>query len=86
LWAARARREKAEADLAELKLAEQQGQLVRATYVRSSLAKRSAGLRESLLQIPARLAPVLAVETDAARVHDVLQAELHQALAQFVEA
>jgi hypothetical protein len=84
-WASKARREKAEADLAELKLAEQRSELVRAADVRAAQARRLAALRESLLQLPARLAPVLAAEADAARCHDTLQAELHALLEQMTE-
>lgn len=80
-WASRARREEAEAATAELKLAELQGLLVRADTIRAAHAKRLAGLRESLLQIPARLAAVLAAETDQAKCHDALQRELHAVLA-----
>lgn len=85
-WSSRARREKAEADLAELKLAEQRGELVRADAVRSAVSKRAAGLREALLQIPSRLAAVVAAETSQARCHELLEAELHQVLAQLVES
>jgi phage terminase Nu1 subunit (DNA packaging protein) len=81
-WNHRARREAAEAELAELKLAEQRGELVRAADVRAAHSKRAAGLREALLQIPARLAAVLAAESSQARVHDVLQRELHEVLSQ----
>lgn len=82
----RARRECAEADLAELKLAEQRGELIRTEAIRSALAGLLSSTRDSILQLPARLAPVLAVESDPARVHDLLQAELHQALAQLTAA
>lgn len=84
-WASRARREQAEAELAELKLAEQRGELVRAADVRTAYAKLAAGLRESLLQVPARLAAVLAAETEQAKCHDTLQSELHNVLAQLTE-
>ncbi len=84
-WASKARREAAEADLAELKLAEQRGDLVRAADVRAAHAKRLAGLRESLLQIPARLAAVLAAETSQSVCHDKLQAEIHGVLALVAE-
>jgi len=80
-WASRARREKAEAQTAELKLAELQGLLVRADTIRAAHAKRLAGLREALLQIPARLSAVLAAESDQAKCHDALQRELHGVLA-----
>lgn len=84
-WQSKARRERAEADLAELKLAEQRGELVRADAVRAAQARRLAALRESLLQLPPRLAPVLAAQADAARCHDLLQLELHQVLESMVE-
>lgn len=85
-WVSRAKRERAEAELAELKLAEQRRQLIRTDAVRTALAGVISSTRDSLLQIPARLAPVLAVETDAAKVHDLVQAEIHQALAQITAA
>lgn len=80
-WKSRARREAAEAEIAELKLAEQQGELIRAAAIRSAHAKRLAGLREALLQIPNRLAAVLAAEADQAKCHDAIQAEIHGVLA-----
>ena len=36
--------------------------------------------REALLQIPSRLAPLLAADTDPASVQNLLHAEIHQAL------
>lgn len=84
-FAARARRETAEAELAELKLQEQLGQLVRGDKVRAETARLAASLREAFLQMPARLSPVLAAESDAARVHDLLQAEVRQVLAQLAD-
>lgn len=84
-WRSRARREKAEAQLAELKLLEAHGQLVRADDVRAGLARRAAAFRESLLQIPSRLSAQLAAETSEARVHQLLEAELRTAVAHLVE-
>lgn len=77
---ARARREAADAAMSELRLAEQRGELVRADAVRQSLASMLTGLRESLLQIPARLSAVLAAETSQARVHELIETEIHTAL------
>lgn len=85
-FAARARRESAEAELSELKLQEMLGQLVRADAVRAEAARLAAALRESLLQLPARLTPVLAAETDPAKLHDLLDTELRQVLAQLTAA
>ena len=75
-----------EAAMAELKLQELQGLLVRASDVRMQYARRLAALREAVLQVPARLAPVLAAEVDIARCHDTIQVELHGVLAVVSEA
>lgn len=80
-WKSRARRERAEAELAELKLSELQGHLVRADDWAAALARRAAAFREGLLQIPARLSAQLAAETDQARVHTLLEDELRQVMA-----
>ena len=76
----RSRREAAEAGIAEIKLAEQQGVLIRVDAVKAALAAAFTSTRDNLLQIPARLSAVLAAETNAADVHELLQAELHRAL------
>ena len=63
-------------------VAEQRGELVRAVDVQSALSNKAAALREGFLQLPARLAPIMAAESDQARCHDILQAELRQVLEQ----
>lgn len=73
-------REAAEAQMARLKLAEMQGDVIRVAAVKSQLATVFATVRDALLQIPARMAPVLAAEADPVSVHNVLHAEIHQAL------
>ncbi|MGH6625157.1 MAG: hypothetical protein ACRECD_01195 [Burkholderiaceae bacterium] len=73
-------REAAEAQIARLKLAEMQGELIRVAAVKSTLATVFATTRDALLQIPARLAPLLAADTDPASVQNTLHAEIHQAL------
>jgi hypothetical protein len=77
----RARREKYEADLAEIKLREQRGDLVRKVEVRAEMAARIGQLRERLLQLPARLAHALSPE---ARV--LLESELRDVLSQASDA
>ena len=84
-WTSRARREAAEAETAELKLAELRKGLVRQVDVRACYAKRAAGLREALLQIPSRLSAVLAAESDQARCSDMLEQELHLVLRGLVD-
>jgi hypothetical protein len=79
-------REAAEARIAQLKLAELQGQLVRADEWAAALARRAAAFREGLLQIPARLSAQLAAETDETRIHALLDAELRQVMLQLTDA
>lgn len=78
---ARRRRETAEANLAEMKQAEMEGKLILADAVRSAWAAKVTGARDALLQIPSRVAPVLAACTDLVEVTALLEAELRQALA-----
>lgn len=80
--AARTRREIAEANLAELKEAEQQGKVIQVDAVRAAWARRLAGTRDAILQIPVRVAPILAAETSIEQVSILLEAELRQALAE----
>ena len=77
---ARTRLRIAEADLLELKLAEERGEVIRVDAVKSALSVAMATAREALLQIPSRLAPLLAADTDPASVQNLLYGEIHQAL------
>ncbi|MEN9887944.1 MAG: hypothetical protein RL758_2522 [Pseudomonadota bacterium] len=79
---ARTRREIAEANLAEMREAELEGKLIRVDAIRAAWAKRISGTRDALMQLPHRLAPILAAETDMERVSRVLDDELRQALAE----
>jgi len=78
--AARTRREIAEANLAEMREAEERGDLIRVSAVKSTLAAVFSTTRDALLQIPARLAPLVAADPDPASVQNTLHAEIHQAL------
>jgi phage terminase Nu1 subunit (DNA packaging protein) len=75
-------REAAEAQIARLKLAEMQGDVIQVSAVRATWSARIASARDALLQIPSRLAPVLAAETDLAAVTLLLEDEIRQALAE----
>ena len=57
------------------------GEVIRVDAVRSAWAAKIAGARDALLQIPSRLAPQLAAESDLVAVTGLLEAELRQALA-----
>lgn len=78
--AARTRREIAEADLAEMRAAEERGELIRVAAVKSALARVFTTTRDALLQIPARLAPQLAADSDPTSVQNLLHTEIHQTL------
>lgn len=77
----RASREEAVARREWLRLLEDEGQLVRVDQVRASLAARLAPVREALMQLPARLAPLIAAETEAVRIQNMLEASIHEILA-----
>jgi hypothetical protein len=74
------------AKLVELQYREAVGELVKVSDVRAETARLAAALRESILQLPARLTPVLAAESDPAKLHDLLERELHQVLAQLTHS
>ena len=78
--AARTRLRISEANLSEMKEAEERGVLIRIDAVKAALSVAMATAREALLQIPSRLAPLLAADTDPASVQNLLHGEIHQAL------
>lgn len=80
---ARARRERAEAALAEMRLAEASGRLVDAQAVRAAYGARVAAVRDGLLQMPARLAAELAREGDESSVRRMLEDAVRRVLTQF---
>ena len=65
---------------AQLEYEERSGKLIRVDAVKAALAAAFTSTRDNLLQIPSRLSAILAAETDAAKVHELLQAELYRAL------
>ena len=78
--AARTRRETAEASIAQLKLQEQSGELIRLDAVRYAWALRLTAVRDALLQIPARIAPVVAAESSIERCAIIIDTELRRVL------
>jgi phage terminase Nu1 subunit (DNA packaging protein) len=73
---ARARREQAEAELAELKLAEQRGELARVSEMRSEYSRRIAAARQALLQMPSRVAPLIAADPSPLGIDNALRREI----------
>ena len=77
----RALREAAEATMAQLRLSELKGEVIRVDAVRAAWARRLSTTRDAILQIPIRVAPLLAAETSIEQVSILLETELRQALA-----
>lgn len=78
--ASRARREAAEAELSELRLATERGTLIQIAAIETVWAGAMAAARERLLQLPARMGQLLAAESDAFKIEQLLDAEVHEAL------
>ena len=72
--------ESAMAKMNHLKLREMQGELIRVDAVRTAVASAMSMARESLMQIPTRLAAILAGESDASAIHRMLESEIITAL------
>lgn len=78
--AARTREKISEANMAEMNEAKMRREMINLDVVVRQLSTDYATTRDAVLQIPARIAPLLAGETDAAAIQTMLDAELHQAL------
>lgn len=83
---AKTAREVYEAKNSQLEYEERTSKLIRVDAVKTELSIAMATAREALLQIPSRLAPLLAAETDPAAVQTALHGEIHRALAQLAGA
>ena len=76
----RNRTEAATAGRAELALAREMGEAISVAAVEATLANDYSATRDAMLQIPARISPLLAVETDPAAIQTQLYEEIHKAL------
>jgi hypothetical protein len=79
-WASRSRREAAEAELAEIALAEKNNEVIQVKAVDAAWAQAMAAVREHLTQISARVGSTIAAETDPIKVEQMLADEHHNAL------
>lgn len=80
--ASRAAREAYLARLAKLEFEQKSAKLVDADEVRAQIFALGRRMRDTLLGIPDRLAPVLAGQADPAEIHRILSAELVASLAE----
>lgn len=75
---ARTRRERYQAELARLEFEEKAGVLVRAEDVKAEAFKRARVARDTLLNFPDRLAPMLTGRTEIHDVRKILLEEIHR--------
>jgi phage terminase Nu1 subunit (DNA packaging protein) len=78
-WQHKARREKAEAELAELKALQAAGALVSAAGVKRERAETARKVRNAMLAIPDRIAPVVD-PANPARAHKLMTDEIQKGL------
>ena len=77
---ARTRQKIAEADIKEMDAARMRGQQIRVDAIERVLVPAISTLRQGMLALSARMAPVLAAENDAFVIKTTLDAEVHAAL------
>jgi hypothetical protein len=80
---ARAARELYQYRLAKLEYQERIGKLVSKEEMEIAAFNQYRQFRDRMLNIPDRLAAILAAQTDAKKCHEVLVAEIHRALDDF---
>ena len=76
----RAIREAFAAKLSELEFKQRSAKLVDKAELKLKLTKLHMGVRDALRTIPDRVAPIVAAETDQAKIHALLLKEIGQAL------
>jgi hypothetical protein len=82
---ARALREVYEVQKKQLDLEVRRGLLVNREEVEREAFKLFRVLRDACFNLPPRLAPQLAAETDSNTIHEVLESELHRIFSDFAE-
>ena len=82
----RARREHYQAELAKLDVDHRRSELVAADAVKKEAFNVAKTVREALINIPDRVANLLAAESDASAIHMALTQEITQALERLVNA
>ncbi len=72
------------AKLLEIKARVESGKYVDADEMKTAAFNRARVVRDGLLNIPDRLASILATESDATRVHEILTAEIRTVLEELI--
>lgn len=74
------RKEHYKAELARLEYEQVSGKLVEKEQVETEAFRIGQQVRDAILNVPSRLAGIVAAESDQRKVHDLIEAELRQAL------
>jgi phage terminase Nu1 subunit (DNA packaging protein) len=77
---ARRRNELAKAQLAELDLAEKEGELIQVSTVENEAFTAGKKVKDGLCNIPDRISPLLAAESDKNKIYRMLTSEINQVL------
>jgi hypothetical protein len=80
LVAAKARREAAEAQIAELELAEKRGEIILNADHKRVIFALCRSICDALMPLADRMAPLVAAESDPAKVHAIITGEVRQVL------
>ncbi len=80
LWDERARKEKWLAKIRELDYLERSSELVSAKIVEDAAFEAARKLRDAFVNIPNRIASIVAAENEAARCHQILKDEIETVL------
>ena len=78
----RTRLTKAQADKTELEVSELRGELVRAPVIGLHWQAMVAAMRAKLLSLPSKVAPLVAGPDSLSRTQELIQANVHEALAE----
>ena len=82
---ARRRKELAQAQLAELDLSEKEGELIKVETVENEAFIAGKKVKDGLSNIPDRIAPLLAAESDKNEIYRMLNSEINQVLEGLVD-
>ena len=82
---ARAVRENYLARLTKIEFEERSGKLVNRDEVQVAAFNKFRTFRDGMLNIPDRVAAMLAAESDATRAHEILATEIRRALLEFAD-
>lgn len=82
---ARTRTERARAELFEIEIAEKKGALAKTESIEKAAFDKGRVMRSALEGLSDRLAPVLAAETDPAKIHQLLNTEMKRVLRELAE-